>query len=73
MTEIGTCPVCGRRYAVFHLATSGELALLHHNDRPQSRCAGAGGPPVAGSVSYQVAGRRIERGERQQPCEADSR
>ncbi len=62
MTDVGTCPVCGRRFTVFSLATSGELVLLHHNDRPKARCPGAGGPPVPGSVSYQVAGRRVERG-----------
>jgi hypothetical protein len=29
MTDVGTCSVCGRRYAMFHLATSRELVLVN--------------------------------------------
>jgi hypothetical protein len=61
MTEIGTCPVCGQRFATFRLVRSGARVLFHHNDERMTRCEGAGQPPVDGSVAYQVTGRRITR------------
>src|SRR3978361_730264 len=45
MPEIGTCPVCGRRFATFRLLTTGTLVLLHHNNEPKTPCEGARGPP----------------------------
>lgn len=61
MTEIGTCAVCGRRFATFRLIRNGERVIFHHNDARMTRCEGAGKPPVPGSVHYQTTGRRIDR------------
>jgi hypothetical protein len=62
VTEIGTCAVCGRRFATFRLIRNGERVIFHHNDARMTRCDGAGKAPVPGSVHYQTTGRRIERG-----------
>ncbi len=51
--------MCGQRFACFDLATSHVQVLMHHNSAPKTRCAGAGLPPVAGSVVYSVPGRPI--------------
>jgi hypothetical protein len=59
LTYVGTCPVCGHRFACIDLATSYRTVLMHHNMAPKTRCPGAGEPPVAGSVRYQVPGRPI--------------
>lgn len=61
MPEIGTCTVCGRRFAMFRLATAGHNVIMHHNIETGRRCPGAGLPPVDGSVFYQVTGYAIRR------------
>jgi hypothetical protein len=59
VTYVGTCRVCGSRFACFDLATSHVLVLMHHNSSPKTRCDGAGAPPIEGSVMYWVPGRPI--------------
>jgi hypothetical protein len=61
MPEIGTCIVCGRRFAMFRLVTSGHNVIVHHNIETGIRCPGAGVPAVDGSVTYQVTGYAIRR------------
>lgn len=72
VTHVGTCSVCGRRFACVKPLRTTAVVVRDHNDAPFTRCLGAGAPPVDGTITCHVAGRRIvqPRGRLDEPADS---